>query len=78
MLVFGPSLMSVKITYQNLQMIDTTELEELRESNKAYKAENDRLRLEVVQLKIKLKKAEEEASTSRFKFFFLKYISFPF
>uniref|UniRef100_A0A914ZGV4 RING-type E3 ubiquitin transferase n=1 Tax=Parascaris univalens TaxID=6257 RepID=A0A914ZGV4_PARUN len=50
---------------RTVKMIDTTELEELRESNKAYKIENDRLRLEVVQLKIKLKKAEEEASTSR-------------
>ncbi|VDM28770.1 unnamed protein product [Toxocara canis] len=54
-----------RIFARTVKMIDTTQLEELRESLKAYKAENDSLRLEIVQLKLKLKKVEEAAATSR-------------
>ncbi|VDK42500.1 unnamed protein product [Anisakis simplex] len=50
-----------RIFARTIKMMDTTELEELRESNKAYKDENDSLRLQIMQLKVKLKKAEDNA-----------------
>lgn len=53
-----------RIFARAIKMVDTTELELLKTSNKIFKAENESLRIEIAELKTKLQKAKEMGTLS--------------